>query len=339
MKDHKPDSIESFCEQTGIGSIVNKEKIKAGRNSEVWKISTKKGFWLLKNYYKNSGDSRDRLGTEFGFLVFLSKQGVHNIPLPIGRDSLHNRGLYSFIPGDRPTIIDSHHIKSAAEFIKSINKNREEKAAIRISNASDACFSIQDHMNSVNFRIQRLIKIVPKSEIEKSVVSFIFNKLIPAWKIISRSLEQGLERDKFMENLSEKNRIISPSDFGFHNSLEFDGIVSFIDFEYAGWDDPAKLICDFICQPEVPVSKIQAKQFSDELFEYLPDSDSIISRVEKLLPVHRLKWCCLMLNEFSSIEKQRRLYAGIKEEGLLQEQLSKAEFYFDSHLSKYIELL
>ena len=30
------------------------------------------------------------------------------------------------------------------------------------------------------------------------------------------------------------------------------GVVEgFIDFEYAGWDDPSKLICDFFCQPAV----------------------------------------------------------------------------------------
>ncbi len=36
--------------------------------------------------------------------------------------------------------------------------------------------------------------------------------------------------------------IVSPSDFGFHNALLDDGgAISFLDFEYSGRDDPAKL--------------------------------------------------------------------------------------------------
>ena len=47
---------------------------------------------------------------------------------------------------------------------------------------------------------------------------------------------------------------MSPSDFGFHNALATPGgRLVFIDFEYAGWDDPAKLANDFFCQPAVPV--------------------------------------------------------------------------------------
>ena len=53
--------------------------------------------------------------------------------------------------------------------------------------------------------------------------------------------------------LDPADRCVSPSDFGFHNALrEPSGRLRFIDFEYAGWDDPAKLVCDFFCQPAVP---------------------------------------------------------------------------------------
>ena len=43
---------------------------------------------------------------------------------------------------------------------------------------------------------------------------------------------------------------MSPSDFGFHNVIKKDDFLYFIDFEYAGLDDPVKLICDFYCQPD-----------------------------------------------------------------------------------------
>jgi len=44
---------------------------------------------------------------------------------------------------------------------------------------------------------------------------------------------------------------LSPSDFGFHNALvDPSGALSFLDFEYAGRDDPAKPVSDFFCQPK-----------------------------------------------------------------------------------------
>src|SRR6185503_11886129 len=53
-------------------------------------------------------------------------------------------------------------------------------------------------------------------------------------------------------NLNLQPRL-SPSDFGYHNAvLADDETVRFFDFEYAGWDDPAKLVCDFFNQVEVP---------------------------------------------------------------------------------------
>ena len=107
----------------------------------------------------------------------------------------------------------------------------------------------------------------------------------------------------------------------------------FLDFEYAGWDDPAKLICDFICQPELPVTQSQCKQFMEELLSELPQPDKVKNRVELLLPVHRLKWSCILLNEFRLEDRTRRIHAGVGSEGLLADQLGKAKAYFNTHLA------
>ena len=34
------------------------------------------------------------------------------------------------------------------------------------------------------------------------------------------------------------------------------GKIYFIDFEYSGWDDPAKLYCDFILQPKIQIPEL-----------------------------------------------------------------------------------
>src|SRR5690606_1492036 len=56
-----------------------------------------------------------------------------------------------------------------------------------------------------------------------------------------------LEPDEDEKELAPRFRLLSPSDFGFHNMLRRDdGSLAFIDFEYFGWDDPAKLAADFL---------------------------------------------------------------------------------------------
>ena len=69
----------------------------------------------------------------------------------------------------------------------------------------------------------------------------------------------------------------------------------FIDFEYAGWDDPRKLLSDLVLQPQynIPInfyntfiSLFKKKEFS---FENLQDSSIVFE-------LYRIKWVLIMLN-------------------------------------------
>ena len=172
------------------------------------------------------------------------------------------------------------------------------------------------------------------SEVEVKALELVEKQLLPLWLSLKERVLHEVEDDELADNLPTECRVLSPSDFGFHNALEHEGRLFFVDFEYAGWDDPAKLICDFICQPELPISENHAQQFIEELVGHLPNPDAIIQRVERLLPVHRLKWCCILLNEFRTEDRQRRLHAGVESNGLLVGQLGKATQYFATHLAK-----
>ncbi len=110
--------------------------------------------------------------------------------------------------------------------------------------------------------------------------------------------------------LPSAHRCLSPSDFGFHNALLTpDGTLRFLDFEYAGWDDPAKLVCDFFCQPRVPVGLEFWSRMVGALGEGLGMGDSLEARAALLLPAYRLKWCCILLNEFLPTALARRAFA------------------------------
>ena len=135
--------------------------------------------------------------------------------------------------------------------------------------------------------------------------------------------------------MSEDDRCISPSDFGFHNVLlKNDGALCFIDFEYAGWDDPAKLIGDFFCQPAVPVPPVYFDEFAAMVVSYSVRPEALRERAYLLLPAFQIKWCCIMLNEFLPAAAQRRQFADPTSslDQRQRKQLDKTEQFFQSRL-------
>jgi hypothetical protein len=333
MSSFEAKPLEMFCSRYGVSIPFDMERIRAGRNSEVWRLFNADGQWILKNYYQHSGDERDRLGTEFGFLRFLSNAGVRGVAQPLGIDRSSHRALYSFLPGKRPGGITSSHITQAANFIAEINKLRTEPEAMALPKAADSCFSWQDHLELTKTRIGRLMTMRPESDLEVEAHALVKEQFLPLWLRLRNKMLHEIETSQLAEPLPFEARILSPSDFGFHNTLEDEGNLVFVDFEYAGWDDPAKLICDFIGQPELPASESQGWQFRKEILRNLPHPGTIEHRVEHLLPVHRLKWCCILLNEFRVEGRKRRFHAGVESDGLLADQLSKAKHYFNVHLA------
>jgi hypothetical protein len=333
MADLVDEPLKIFLQQHGVSPPFTMARIRAGRNSEVHKICNPHGKWILKNYFQQSNDKRDRLSKEFGFLTYLKNVGISLVARPIGIDAALHCALYTYLSGTRPVDISLAHISQAAHFIKTINLSRNTPAAMALPPAADACLSWQAHMELTESRVDRLLAVQPKQEQETKANKFVREQLLPMWLSLKASLLQTLEPLQMEYPLPNIDRIISPSDFGFHNVLENHGELFFLDFEYAGWDDPVKLICDFICQPELPVTQSQGQQFRDELLSDLPHSDEIKHRVELLLPVHRLKWCCILLNEFRLEDRNRRLHAGVGSDGLLADQLAKAKWYFNAHLA------
>ena len=76
------------------------------------------------------------------------------------------------------------------------------------------------------------------------------------------------------------------------------------------------------------MSRGQAEAFGAQLGDWLPGAQG---RAALLLPLHRLKWCCILLNEFRAQDRQRRYHASDDQAERLETQLHKAQAYFDQH--------
>jgi hypothetical protein len=87
------------------------------------------------------------------------------------------------------------------------------------------------------------------------------------------------------------------------------GVLSFLDFEYSGRDDPAKLVCDFFCQPEKAVSLAYFPEFTDRVAAGIQIPDSVKFRCRILLRAYQIKWACIILNDFLPVDATRRDFA------------------------------
>jgi len=302
---------ERLLKSAGWPEATKIQEFPGGRNNRVFRVETGQGDCLLKLYFRDPSDSRDRLGHEYGFLEACRGVEIDALPKPLAKDSENGAALYEFIKGNRVETVGSKEILLAGRFIEKINQHRENKMFRALPHAAEACFSFQEHVTSVDRRIDRLGQMESDSNLDREARLWVEKEMIPAWK----KIREQIVREKDLEKgLDQAIRILSPSDFGFHNSLrKADGSLVFLDFEYAGWDDPAKLVCDLANQPDRPLSLVEAEPFSSSLVEWLGATDFWRSRFRILAPLYQVKWACIVLNDFLPFGRNRRKFQETQE--------------------------
>jgi len=306
-----------LVDSAGRGRARALTRLDGGKNNQVYRVETDAGEALvLKRYFSDPRDPRDRLAAEWGFLQYAWSRGVRIVPEPLASDGASRTGLYTYVPGRKllSSELKPDHIGAAIDFILAMNV--PPRAPQAIMPASEACFSLADHLATVERRVARLAGLDPQAPYAKEAQHLVAEALLPTWntvkaRLIGDARAAGLEIDRA---LGPDQCCLSPSDFGFHNALaDESGRVTFLDFEYAGRDDPAKLVSDFFCQPEIPVPLSYLPDFLMRLADGLELDDAGRARCRILLDVYRIKWSCILLNDFLPIGAARRSFAKVDE--------------------------
>ncbi len=310
----QPDSaiVARLLCSAGLPGAFQLERLAGGRNNRVYRASTSAGQALLKWYFHDAQDERDRLGAEYAFAEFAWAAGVRDVPQPLACDKQSRLAVYEYIDGQRFDRVGADDVRAAIDFVHRLNEHAHDDAAKDLPMAAEACFSPREHLQCAERRVERLRRIENLATIHTDAVRFVNDQLAPACQRITGQVAQSAaSADEFEALLPQSERCLSPSDFGFHNALLTpDKVVRFIDFEYAGWDDPAKLVCDFFCQVEVPVPREYFDSFAHAIAGGCLEPPAHVIRMRKLLPVYRVKWCCIVLNEFLPAESARRQFSG-----------------------------
>lgn len=292
-----PYSIDISTAEALLGAPVSAiAAARIGGNSRLYRVTSAAGrSFALKVYPERASGSRDRLATEWQALRFLASRGVKQIPRPIATDPDAGLAMFDWIEGSRPKA-SPRTVSALCAFLAAIQAHRECPEAQDLGPASAHVGSGEDVIRQLIDRRARLMTAAPQlaAWLTTQFDAVAFEAERNARK---RHNEAGLSFDA---SLPRTNRILSPSDFGLHNALESaEGLLHFVDFEYFGWDDPAKAICDMMLHPGSALDKSLKRQLYDTMRNGLVCVDPVLTlRIDSLFPLFGLIWILIILNVF-----------------------------------------
>jgi len=289
--------------------------LSGGGNNRVFRLRFRSGEQrVLKFYFRHQGDPRDRLGAEFGAMNFLWRQGVRSIPQPFGCDTARGCALYAFVEGSTfspPATLDD--VNQALAFTAKLASLRTQPEAAGLPLASEACVCWSEVLEGISARVARVRAALPEAgELQGPLLSFLEGAFEDSWRELvgfvdtRRLSDPGLSEDR----IPASYRTLSPSDFSFHNAIRvLSGKWIFQDFEYFGWDDPSKLIADFMLHPAARLDSELQGVFCREALKVFGSDAGLRSRLAIAYPLFGLKWCMVLLNEFVPTSRSRRRFA------------------------------
>lgn len=308
-----------------------------GRNNVVAKVTWQDRVCLGKHYFRHPGDPRDRLGTEFAFGRFAWDHGVRSLPEPLYACPELGVAFYQFIPGRRLAAaeINAAHVEQFAAFLGRLWQLASIPAATRLPPAAEALFSPADTAGMLARRLSRLLAAVaePAADIvHDRAAIFVCTELqaavMAAQELLLVTSDHGWPwADRV---LPVALRTLSPADYGFHNALlQSDGKLVFLDFEHAGWDDPALMLVSAGLHAEIPLPPEWQPIFVRAVLaaaRVAPGSWSACRcRLRPLAIAVALKWATITLNGLVPVDATRRRFAADPDS--LAVQLDKSRRY------------
>lgn len=305
------------------------KRLRGGANNIVARVETSRGIFLAKSYFIHPLDRRDRLGAEFGMLSFLWKNGVRCIPQPLRADHDNRIGIYGYVKGRKlqPHDVTWKEVKQLADLLATMWNLKGRPHAASLPWGSDACFSLEQFIACTQERMESVYAAAREPSAPRPFKECVRRELGPLWDrvrahVIRTAKQYRIPPDRV---LSSTERTLSPADHGFHNALQLPGgNLIFLDFEYAGWDDPVQMLGNACLQPDIPMPEETKHRFLMCMLERLNAGRKLIARLHTVYPLLAFKWILIMLNEFLPTARERRSFSGQDPAARQARQLAKA---------------
>lgn len=322
-------------------NIASVEPVSGGGNNRLFCLRVDGGSKLAFKFYPRENiEIRPRLLQEYSALRFMTNNGFTNIPLPISYDLDENCAIYTWIDGE-PVVgeVSYDDLTQMTEFLNKLQRCRQANTIELIKNASASVFSMSEVITQLNKRYDQLLfSVSPNSNVDCYLRGcFLDAKITIVSRAQSLFSHAGICPDI---EIIDKYRVLSPSDFGKHNILRGkNGQLMFLDFEYFGWDDPAKLISDTLLHPGSQFSESEKRLLKQILIdEFLCIDPNLMIRYEALYPIFGIIWCLIILNCFLPNGRHRQVFSNstLDYELLCERQLKKS-IKLMNEMREYVE--
>jgi hypothetical protein len=293
MKTVFPESEElrRFLAREGWESGHAARQLGAGNRHRVFLLEHGGRRSVLKVHEPPAAGRRNAFDHEVLMHSFYAEQMGAAVPAMIAQDATCRAILFEHVRG---VIVSGREnelrdIEAMARFIVESNRpealHRAREASV--PQASEGGASALEHWRCAAARLDELLALTAGDYVTAQMQECLRSEVIPA--LTSAKPADG----------SKVRQGLSPSDFGFHNIIRREnGSLCFLDFEHAGWDDPAKLVADFVLQPEAPLSDLAARRFVDLLESEAPFGDAMGRHARQILLTQKCKWTAIILNVF-----------------------------------------
>lgn len=275
-----------------------------GGNSLVFRGLGEDGArFLVKQYLSPTADGRSRLEVESGALELFATHGISQTPRLIARIPEHDIGVHEYLEGEAadPHAVSDADIDAVLNFLlrlEQLGRALPEDAALP---AAEACFSLGELGGNLSRRLDALLSISEEGPLFRDLRLFLQARLLPALEGLRAwaEVELSMLGRGAGTILPREERILSPSDVGLHNAIRRDdGTLAFVDFDYFGWDDPAKTGADFLLHPGMTLRETAKERFVTGLCQGLERHPLLEKRLPVAYALHAVKWCLILLNVF-----------------------------------------
>ena len=324
-------SLSNWLEAALESPLTLFQVLPSSGNNRIYKFELKNGkSYVAKHYLQFSEDLRPRLQAEFSHLNALWQLGFRDIPQPILKEG--SCAVFSLIEGMPVKSVGAEEIGKVISFLNRLSDISIELQAFPVFPGADSRTCLGDYIDQIEKRYDRIVLGAKNSEWEKEINDFMKQSFFSHKEFVFNKFYDSIESSGWDAHrpFEETERMFSPSDLGFHNILagnQNKGELFFLDFEYSGWDDPAKLLADFFHHEGQNVAWEHKWYLLEQFATHRKQDPGFLRRWETIIDLIGLEWVLIVLNVADPNEMKRKRFANptLDPTDLIKARIAKAK--------------
>ena len=288
---------------------------RAGNNRVLKLVFDDYEALICKRYGRFSGDRFDTAAAEVQALRFFGLVGETAVPRLIFHDPQSRVTGLSCLTGSvvHPGAVTVSQVDEMARFLIRLYRLSRRPAARAVGEASRSRRCLRDYLSVVVARMRRLEHCIARGGVDARLVEIYRQNVAPLFAAVRRRfLDRVAQRNWVLtRSFPRQERMLSPSDFGWHNVLNASsGHLQFFDFEYFGWDDMAKLLADFVHHPANAIPWSLKCRLVETVCRQTGGGTAVYERWQVVADLIAYEWLLILLNIIDPDIQRQRLAAG-----------------------------